>query len=169
MIKILDNSKKMNINKLYRAITLRCLKLLSLIISTLLGIFCNSISKMNETEGAYGMQYADYKVSGTVVSSDQNLAVKGLLIIVRDTMGTYKRLDSTMTDSLGRYSLEFSGPPFDNIWDLNVKDIDSTENGSFFSKDTTISIPESELKGRDAPYYLGHAEKKVDLKLDKKQ
>jgi putative lipoprotein (rSAM/lipoprotein system) len=115
----------------------------------------------------YGMPNADYKVSGTVLSADQNLPIKGLSISIRDTMNTSGIIDSTETDSLGRYSMQFSGFPRENTWDLKVKDIDSIENGSFITKDTIISIPESDLQEPSGNWYKGHGEKNVDLKVDR--
>ena len=141
--------------------------MLSLLVSAIMGIFCSSGCGMNKV--AYGMPHADYKISGTVVSSVHELPIKGLLITMRDTMSSYGNLDSTKSDSLGRSSLERSGYPRDSTWDLSVIDIDSTENGSFASKDTIISIPKSELKDGDAPWYWGHGEKNVDIKLDNKE
>lgn len=115
----------------------------------------------------YGMPNADYNVSGTVSSADQNMPVKGLLVSIADTLDSSRIIDSTRTDSLGRYSLQFSGDPFGNTWDLRVKDIDSIVNGSFAMKDTIISIPESELKEPSGTWYKGHGEKAVDLKVNR--
>lgn len=156
----------MSIKMLYRKITFRCLKLLNLFTSTILGILFSSSCQMNAV--AYGMPHADYKVSGTIVSSDHNLPIKNLLVAIKDTFEPYGIHDSTKTDSLGKFSLEYSGPPWDSTFDLNVIDVDSTENGTFSAKDTIFSIPESELKGGNGPWYAGHGEKKIDLKLDKK-
>jgi hypothetical protein len=50
--------------------------------------------------------------------------------------------DSAITDSLGRYALEFSNILTANRGILSVKDIDLSENGSFMPKDTVVSIPE---------------------------
>ena len=141
----------MSIKRLYRKAAFRFLKLLSISISAVLGIFCSSGCIMNEATPAYGAQTADYKVSGTVVSSDHNLPIKGLSVSIRDTMNYYGTLDSVETDSLGRFSLT----RYPGTYDLNIKDIDSTENGSFVSKDTLFSITD--------------AEKVVDIKLDKKE
>jgi putative lipoprotein (rSAM/lipoprotein system) len=115
----------------------------------------------NVTIPMYGIAAeADFEVSGTVLSADQNLPIKGLSVSIRDTSSISQIIDSTMTDSLGRYSLQFFRPPGDNTWDLKVKDVDSVENGLFATKDTIISIPLSDLKE-------GHGEKSVDLKMNK--
>jgi putative lipoprotein (rSAM/lipoprotein system) len=156
----------MTIRRIYQKTTYRLCKLLSLAIGAILSIFwgCGIV---DPPAPAYGMPYAKYQVSGTVLSSDQNLPVKGLFISIRDTGSTLTARDSTMTDSLGKYSLQISDGPWNPTWDLKVKDIDSIENGSFVTKDTIISIPSSALQGGDGKWYEGHAEKTVDLKIDK--
>jgi putative lipoprotein (rSAM/lipoprotein system) len=157
----------MSSRKVFQKVTFRFLKLLCLPITAILGIFCSFGGCMYGPAPAYGMPHADYKVSGTVLSSDQNLPIKGLLVSIRDTANTAGIFDSTKTDSLGKYSLQFSRAPWNSTWDLKVKDIDSTENGSFLNKDTIISIPESELREPSGNWYEGHAEKNVDLKIDR--
>ncbi len=159
----------MSIRKGFRKTTFLILKLLCLPITAILGIFCNFGGCMYGPAPEYGMPHADYKVTGTVFSSDQNMPIKGLLVSIRDTMNTSGTIDSTKTDSLGRYSLQFSGAPWDSTWELKVKDVDSTENGSFIARDTVISISESELKESDGNWYQGHAEKNVDLEVDRQE
>ena len=111
------------------------------------------------------MPYADFKVTGTVLSADQNLPIGGLSVSLRDTMEASGIIDSARTDSLGRYSLVFSEAPWGNVWLLGVKDIDSSKNGLFIGKDSVISKPN--LQGGDGKWYDGHGEKTVDLKMDR--
>jgi putative lipoprotein (rSAM/lipoprotein system) len=156
----------MSISKIYQKVIFRVLKLLSLSISAILGIFCTFGGCMNGPAPMYGMPNADYKVSGTVSSADQDMPIKGLFVSIADTLESPRIFDSTKTDSLGRYSLQSSGV-LENTWVLQVKDIDLIENGSFAAKDTIISIPESELKEPSGEWYRGHVEKNVDLKVDR--
>lgn len=150
----------MSIRRIYRKTTFQLLKLLSLCIGVIIGLFCDSGSNIIEQPVKYGIPHADYKISGIVKSSDNNLPVKGLLVSIRDTAEMITIDNSTTTDISGMYSLEFSSPVKKNTWKLNVKDIDSTENGSFNTMDTVISIPEDESNG-----WGGEAI--VDLKIDK--
>lgn len=151
--------------KLYHKTSFGILNLLSILICSILGMFfgCN----VGPDPVEYGMPYADFKVAGTVRSTEQGLPIKGLLVSLRDTLNTSGSIDSVKTDSLGKYSLEFSDAMWDNAWILSVKDIDSIDNGSFIGKDTAISIPESDLKGSDGKRYYGQGEKSVDLNLDR--
>jgi putative lipoprotein (rSAM/lipoprotein system) len=158
----------MHTRKFFRKVSSVFFKIVCLPISATLGIFCNFGGCMYGPAPEYGMPSADYKISGTIMSSDQNKPISGLLVSIRDTMQTTGLIDSIKTDSLGRYSLQFIWPLSDYTWKLKVEDIDSTENGSFIAKDTAISISESELKDPDGQWYMGHAEKNIDLKIDRK-
>ena len=150
--------------KIYHKTVFSFLKVLSLFFSSILGIFFGCVIGPNTVE--YGMPHADYKVSGKVLSADQNLPIKGLFVSITDTLNTSRIIDSTKTDSLGRYSLQSLGDG-KNTWNLKVEDIDSIENGSFTTKDTIISIPEKDLKEPSGTWYMGHGEKEVDLKVDR--
>lgn len=111
------------------------------------------------------MLHASYKISGTVISSDNNLPVKGLKVSIRDTTASSISNTSIFTDSDGRYSLEFKTDLWSNTWNLQAKDIDSTENGLYETKDTTVSIPKEELEEGDGKWNYGHVDKTVDLKI----
>lgn len=150
--------------KFHRKAILCFLKLASISIGAVLGIFCTSA---NEPAPLYGMPYANYTISGTVRSTDQNLPVKALLISLKDTGSLSELIDSTRTDSLGRYSLEFTVAPHENVWLLGVRDVDSSDNGSFLPKDTVVSIPQSELKDPSGTWNYGHAEKTVDMIINR--
>jgi|WetSurMetagenome_2_1015567.scaffolds.fasta_scaffold04603_7 putative lipoprotein (rSAM/lipoprotein system) len=151
----------MSASKLSRKASLHVLRFLSLVIGGVLGLFCNRPGPIP----TYGMPYADYQISGTVLSADQDAPVKGLSVSLRDTLNASAITDSGVTDSLGRYSLQFSGAPWENTWVLKVRDVDSIENGSFRAKDTVISIPESDLREPSGNWYEGHGEKIVDVKI----
>jgi putative lipoprotein (rSAM/lipoprotein system) len=149
-------------------ITVAFLRMFSLSIGALLGIFCNCGGCMRGPVVEYGMPHADYTISGTVRSADANLPVFGLFVSIRDTLDTAYILDTAATDSLGMYSLEFSTAPWKSTWLLRVKDVDSMENGPFIEKDTVISIPESDLRGASGSWYEGHGEKVVDVKVERR-
>ena len=157
----------MSLSCIYRKTRFRLLKVLSLSISAILGIFFNSGCSKYGAAPEYGMPHADFQVSGTVLSADRKLPIKGLLVTIRDTLNTSGIIDSAKTDSTGKYSLHFSGAPGVNAWELKVEDIDLSVNGLFVSKDTIVSIPESDLQDPSGNWYGGRGEKNVDLKLDR--
>jgi len=145
-------------------ITVAFLRLLSLSIGAILGIFCNCGSPAPE----YGMPHADYAISGTVRSADTNVPIGGLFVSGADSLDTAYLLDTATTDSLGMYSLEFTSAQAKSTWLLRVTDVDSIENGSFMEKDTVISIPESDLRGANGSWYQGHGEKVVDMRVERR-
>jgi putative lipoprotein (rSAM/lipoprotein system) len=159
----------MKISKTYQKITVWILKVLCSPISATLGVLCNTGGCTSTPTPLYGMPSADYTVSGKVQSFDSGEPIEGILVSIRDTSESSVIMDSIKTDSSGRYYLEFSNAPSDNIWYLRAKDIDSTENGLFLTKDTIVSVSESDLKEPGGSWYIGHAEINVDLKIERKK
>jgi putative lipoprotein (rSAM/lipoprotein system) len=141
-------------------------RLVSLIMGGILGLFfgcrCDSPIRV-----AYGMPHADFKFSGIVLSFDQQSPVKGLRVGIKHLSADSSMHDSTLTDSLGKYSLTFTDLPLEK-WILTVKDIDSSLNGSFSDKDTAIQTPQNEMHGGDGKWYKGRIEKNINLNLDRK-
>lgn len=148
-----------------RKIVLNLLRFLSLSIGSLLGAGSCFHSTLYGPP-MYGEPYADYTISGTVLSSDQVQPVSGLLVSLRDTTAGAASMDSVLTDSLGMYALKFSSYPEDHFWLVQVKDIDSTAHGYFRTLDTVVSVPRSDLRDSTG-IYKGHAEIDVDLKVQR--
>jgi putative lipoprotein (rSAM/lipoprotein system) len=146
----------------------RILKLTSLGLSSILGLFCNpgSIGPMYGVVAEYGMPWADYKVSGTIHASDTRSVLSGIRVSLKDTTAGSCPIDTVYTDSVGKYAMTFSHAPWNNTWVLHAEDIDSAANGSYSAKDTIITIPDSTLDSASGSWYLGHGEKNVDLDLD---
>jgi putative lipoprotein (rSAM/lipoprotein system) len=142
-------------------------KLLSFITGSVLSIFftIGCTKGNNAISGSYGMPLADFKVSGTVRSADQHLPIKGIVISLSDTSDSIQRASPVTTDSLGKYLLD--ADVFGNLRGkviLHAMDLDSSLNGSFLPKDTTISLPDSAFKGASGEY-LGLDSENVDLYL----
>jgi putative lipoprotein (rSAM/lipoprotein system) len=148
---------------------LRILKLLSLALGFLLSVMCKNPFEVLPLYGVakYGMPYADYKIIGSIKAADNLEAIAGIKVSVRDTGCTCQAKDSVFTDGAGKYSLEFSQPPWNSAWLLEAADIDGENNGNFTLKDTVVSIPDSTLTGGDGEWYNGHGEKNVDIDLDR--
>jgi putative lipoprotein (rSAM/lipoprotein system) len=114
------------------------------------------------------MPWADYKVSGTIYASNTHIALNNMKVTLTDTAYGSRLINTVVTDSSGKYDFKFSGAPWKNTWILKAGDIDSTVNGSYSAKDTTITIPGSTLDSASGSWYQGHGEKHVDLYLDPK-
>jgi putative lipoprotein (rSAM/lipoprotein system) len=118
---------------------------------------------------SYGIPVASYRISGIVTASDTKKPIPNIRLILNDAIDTvsYFQPDSARSDTAGRYSFEFSGFPGDSAWKIEARDIDSAQNGSYAPKDTIISIPRNALTGASGSENLGHAEKTVNISLEK--
>jgi|GEM_PF-1168820 putative lipoprotein (rSAM/lipoprotein system) len=142
-------------------------KLFSFITGSVLSIFftIGCTKPNNELIASYGMPVADFKVSGTVRSADQHLPIKGIAIYLSDTLDSAQAGAPVTTDSLGKYLLTADVfPNFQGKVIIHARDFDSSLNGSFLPKDTTISLPDSAFKGASGEY-LGLDSENVDLYL----
>lgn len=159
------------IHKTTETLLIRFLKLTSLSLSAVLGLFCNNPNVATPAYGVvaeYGMPWANYKVMGTVRGIDTHTALKGIHITLSDTGTDSCIFASAYTDTSGKYSISFNDPPWKNTWTLHARDVDGSANGSYKAKDTIISIPDSALDSADSQgtWYSGHGEKTIDLNLD---
>lgn len=116
----------------------------------------------------------EYKVTGTVRSVDLGQPIKGIFVTLNDSLvspndsfKTVQMIGSAITDSLGNYlvTVRTSGYVPEN-WILLATDVDSSANGSFFPKDTILSMPDSAFIGASGDN-LGLDSQNVDLNLDR--
>jgi putative lipoprotein (rSAM/lipoprotein system) len=135
------------------------LKIASLFVSALFGIFCNSNGRIVPL---YGAPLAEYKISGTIKSADQHLPVNQLSVYLKDSEDVFRIIDSTKTNEFGKYIIQYSAGPGMKSFVVSIKDTDLSDNGSFKDKDTIISITENEI----ANSWI--VEKTVDFKIEKK-
>jgi putative lipoprotein (rSAM/lipoprotein system) len=142
-------------------------KLLSLVTGFFLSVFFSiGCTKNNLGTPMYGVSSAEFVVSGTIRSVDQHQPIKGIEVSLGDTLGTFQQGAPVATDSLGKYLLtsELIGHFQQRIVVIHASDIDSSLNGSFLPKDTTISLPDSAFKGASEGYQ-GLDSANVDLYL----
>jgi putative lipoprotein (rSAM/lipoprotein system) len=147
----------------------RILKLLSLCLSAILGLFCNSnvATPVYGVVAEYGMPWAKYTVSGTIRTSDTQTPINGIRVTLRDTAAGSQPFDTVYTDTAGKYSVEFSNTPWYNTWVLDAEDVDGSANGEYDAKDTIISIPDTALDSASGSWYRGHGKKNIDLDLNR--
>jgi putative lipoprotein (rSAM/lipoprotein system) len=137
------------------------------LIGFLVSLLCGCRGAVEPLYGVaeYGMPWASYTVSGTVRARATQAAIPGIQIALRDTGAGQSTLGVDTADSAGRYTIAFSGPPWDDTWRLTAADIDADTNGLFGPRDTVLSIPESTLTGGDGHWDAGRGQKVVDLDL----
>ena len=115
----------------------------------------------------YGTPHADFIVRGKVVSEIDSRPIKNIRVIMRDSTSIYYR-DSINTDLNGIYTLKVTGFPLSKNFNIDLKDIDGTENGEFQNLDTIVEFKNPVFTGGNKHWYNGQTEKEFDLKMKPK-
>ncbi len=149
-----------------RGILYYALKMMSMGLGSLLGLFFGCDNSHRATQPEYGVPYAEFEFKGTVCAKESNQPLPGIMVTVRDSPEDENQSLSGFTDSSGKYSLECIGYSGPYTWVLKAQDVDSIKNGLFVSKDTVISISDDQLIGEDGNWYRGKVEKTVDIHLE---
>lgn len=132
-----------------------------------------------ETVVEYGTPTADYEIKGTVTDSLTALPVQNARVIVTltkthnepdTTITVVDTLASTNTDVSGKYDIQFSEFPLEEIsLKLKVADEDGAANGGdFASVEKTVVFKRTDLEGKKSGWYDGKAVKTQDIKLQPK-
>ena len=134
----------------------RILKSYNLILASMLTVLGFSVSC--EMKAEYGVPSAKFIVNGNVQSSLDNTPVKNIRVIMQG--------DTTLTDDSGNFVvMDKYGFPTSQIFDIKFLDIDSTENGSFENKDTTVSFVNPKFTKGNGHWYEGETSKELNIKL----
>ncbi len=129
--------------------------------------FCMALlgfSACGDEADEYGSPFADYKIKGVVVSSDQaGQPIENIQVIMVDdevVMGsnTFYVGDTIYTNKDGSFRFDRSAFPSAAI-QIRFNDIDGVENGEFASKSEYILFNDSDFKGSNSSWHLGTAEK----------
>ena len=109
---------------------------------SVLGYACSSSDEDDEVVCMYGTPHADYQFSGTV-TDESGSPVKGIKVSAKNVYRRYDStvvetygVDSTLTDSKGKYAVEGGAFLGEHILKLIVEDIDGELNGGAFKSDT---------------------------------
>lgn len=144
-----------------RKILIKSNQLISLLLS-LLGIGGTfSFSSCDGTKQVeYGTPSATFKIHGKVTSEDGDQIP---YIKVKAAMHHY---DSSYTNEAGEYTLVLGSFPSDQDFYMEYSDVDGPSNGSFQTKDSTVSFVNPQFENGDGSWYSGEASKKVDIQLE---
>lgn len=150
----------------------RCNKIFGWIISGMLSLLgFSSCDIIPDMPLEYGTPNANYTVKGKV-TDHANKPIQGIEVTIKrsglpvDDPFNSKTLAS---DTKGEFSNEFKGEfPRDIVFTLTFTDIDGVQNGEFNTKQESVEIKSSELKGRSSGWFAGSATKEVTVKLDSK-
>ena len=140
-----------------KRIVLRFNNFLFLLIG-LLG-FSTACMKVKDSPVAYGTPSADFIVNG-VVKDQANQPISNIKVVMNR--------DSINTDASGKFTLKNKMFPTNQTFNVKLRDIDGTANGSFQDKDTTIVFNDNAFKNGDGSWYSGKVEKSVEIKLTSK-
>jgi putative lipoprotein (rSAM/lipoprotein system) len=116
----------------------------------------------------YGTPHADFIVRGSVVSEKDSRPIKNIRVIMHDSTSIYYR-DSINTDLNGVYTLKLSGFPLSKNFNIDLKDIDGTDNGEFQNLDTIVKFINPVFTGGNKHWYNGQTQQEFDIKMKPKQ
>ncbi len=106
----------------------------------------------------YGTPTAEFILTGNVKSSQTDLPVKNIQVIMN--------YDTAFTDVNGIFTVNSQDFPQDIKYDVNINDVDGSENGSFTNKKISVQFYESKLTGGDGNWYEGSTTETVNIKID---
>ncbi len=118
----------------------------------------------NEFICAYGSPTAAYKVSGTVRNSSGN-KLGGIQVVSVYGESTWKRTDTTYTDSSGKFSGSMHTYPSDKV-QLVFNDVDGSKNGEYQSQ--TVYVTPKKVGDGDGSWFKGTFEVSSSVTLKKK-
>lgn len=160
---------KVRFNRWYNAVLTALL--------SIIGYGCSS-SDDPEYICMYGTPHADYQFMGTV-TDESGSAVMGIKVSAKNVYRRYDSavietygVDSTLTDSKGKYAVEGEAFLGEHILKLIVEDLDGEANGGNFMNDT-IDIDFDKAKkvkeaDKDDSWSSGTFAITQDIKLKKK-
>ena len=117
------------------------------------------VSGCNKKE--YGTPHGVYLFRWKVVDSDSKLNINNIML----TLSTNYLHDSTFTNIQGSFTF-FEHTGAEN-WEIQAKDIDSSENGTYQAVDTIIITKSNELHHGDGKWYDGFLEKRIIIEMKK--
>ncbi|OIP03842.1 MAG: hypothetical protein AUJ97_03780 [Bacteroidetes bacterium CG2_30_32_10] len=107
--------------------------------------------------------HADYIFRGIVKSAQTSQPIKNIKVSITN-LGN----KNTSTNENGAFNFEYDNVDLITDWYFKFEDIDSTENGLFENKDTTIILNSSFFHDYNGEYYTGRLESDVTITLKSK-
>ena len=107
--------------------------------------------------------HADYVFRGIIKSEQTSQVIKNIKVTITN-LGNKK----TTTNENGAYRFEYNNVDLITDWYFKFEDIDSTTNGLFENKDTTIILNSSFFHDYDGENYTGRLESDVTITLKSK-
>jgi len=110
----------------------------------------------------YGTPSAKFIVSGKVVSSETNLPVQNVRVVMKG--------DTTFTNASGEYKVtDKYAFPMNQTYSVKFQDIKGEALRQYSDLDTTVEFKNPVFVKGDGHWYEGETEKDVDVKLKPKK
>jgi len=110
----------------------------------------------------YGTPSAKFIVSGKVVSSETNLPVQNVRVVMKG--------DTTFTNVSGEYKVtDKYGFPMSQTYSVKFQDISGEALRKYSDLDTTVEFKNPVFSKGDGHWYSGETEKDIDVKLKPKK
>ena len=144
----------------------------SKILSACLVLLGFSACDIINTGCEYGVPSANYKVSGIVVSSDdEKKPIENIRVVMVEY---YEREflygDTVFTDSGGKFEIKRDDGYTYNQFKIKIQDVDGEDNGLFEDVEQVIEFKNSDYKGGDGSWYRGEAQKDMGtIEMNPKQ
>ena len=125
----------------------------------------------------YGVPSANFKVLGRV-TNEQGQPLGGMRVVASEVTTIWGKgpeqcysgllRDTVYTASDGSFVREYSLFPADSVY-IHMKIEDTTEPSVYDSDSIAVGFAKGDLKGADGSWFLGAAEKVIDVKLKAKK
>ena len=125
----------------------------------------------------YGVPSANFKVLGRV-TNEQGQPLGGMRVVASEVTAVWGKgpeqcysgllRDTVYTASDGSFVREYSLFPADSVY-IHMKIEDSAEPSVYDSDSIAVGFAKGDLKGADGSWFLGAAEKVIDVKLKAKK
>ena len=125
----------------------------------------------------YGVPSANFKVLGRV-TNEQGQPLGGMRVVASNVTAIWGKgpgqcysgllRDTVYTASDGSFVRVYSLFPADSVY-IHMKIEDSAEPSVYDSDSVTVGFAKGDLKGADGSWFLGAAEKVIDVKLKAKK
>ena len=125
----------------------------------------------------YGAPSANFKVLGRV-TNEQGQPLGGMRVVASEVTTIWGKgpeqcysgllRDTVYTASDGSFVREYSLFPTDSVY-IHMKIEDPTKRPDYESDSVTVGFAKGDLKGADGSWFLGAAEKVIDVKLKSKK
>jgi len=138
------------------------------VVMALLGFF-PFVTGCDDPKVEYGTPCADFNFSGVVSDKSTSQPVPSMRVVIKNE---YKiSIDTTYTNSEGKYSVEFTDiPDIEETYYILTEDVDGELSGGLYKpNEVSVIVNDSEfVKGKDnGSWYVGKATKEVNIKVEK--